>query len=84
MMLFLNELPIEEEDIPTFIQNVPRRLSRPIVDALKRYARRFGLTLKQHKYFVVLLAAYTALTMTYIWRKKKKCYYHKYYCKTHR
>ena len=55
---FSNDLPIEEEDIPTFIQNVPRRLSRPIVDALKRYARRFGLSLK-HKYFVVLLAAFT-------------------------
>ena len=31
---FSNDLPIEEEDIPTFIQK-PRRLSRPIVDALK-------------------------------------------------
>ena len=68
---FRNELPIEEEDIPTFIQNIPRRLTRPIRDALKRYARRFGLTLKQHKYFVILLSAFTGLSMAYIWRKKR-------------
>ena len=69
---FRNELPIEEEDIPTFIQNIPRRLSRPIIDVLKRYARRFGLTLRHHKYFVVLLAAFTGLSMAYIFRKKKE------------
>ena len=68
---FRNDLPIEEEDIPTFIENIPRRLSRPIVDALKRYARRFGLTLKHHKYFVLLLSAFTGLSMAYIWRKKR-------------
>ena len=69
---FSNELPIEEEDIPTFIQYVPRRMSRPIVDALKRYARRFGLSIKYHKYFVVLLAAFTGLIKYGIYLVKKR------------
>ena len=63
---FRGTLPIEEEGIPTFIENIPRRLRRPLLNSLKKYARRFGLTIEHHKYFVLFLAAVTGLNLAYL------------------
>ena len=63
---FRGTLPIEEEGIPTFIENIPRRLRRPLLNSLKKYARRFGLNIKHHKYFVLFLAAVTGLNLAYL------------------
>ena len=58
-------LSTEENGIPSFIASIPKRLARSASNMIRNYARRFGLSITKHKYFLIFLSAVTGVSLAY-------------------
>ena len=58
-------LPTEENGIPSFIASIPKTLARSASNMILNYARRFGLSITKHKYFLIFLSAVTGVSLAY-------------------
>ena len=58
-------LPTEENGIPSFIASIPKTLARSASNMIRNYARRFGLSITKHKYFLIFLSAVTGVSLAY-------------------
>ena len=58
-------LPTEENGIPSFIASMPKTLARSASNMIRNYARRFGLSITKHKYFLIFLSTVTGVSLAY-------------------
>ena len=58
-------LPTEENGIPSFNANIPKKLARSASNMIRNYARRFGLSITKHKYFLIFFSVVTGVSLVY-------------------